>query len=91
MMSKAGKFLGGFVLAVVLSLGLSGCVDQHPAGTENVVSTTGEGETVESMLEITDPVEKKAVETAKAKVRYMGAEPRIIATAPATAQICDKL
>ena len=95
MMSKAGgktvRLLGGFCLAVVLALCLSGCVDQHPAGTENVASTTGEGETVESMLEITDPVEKKAVETAKAKVRYMGAEPRIIATSPATAQICDKL
>ena len=39
------------VLAAV-SLLLTGCVDQHPKGTK----TTTQTETVESMLEITDPV-----------------------------------
>lgn len=43
------------------------------------------------MLEITDPVEKQAVEVAKAKVRSMEGTPKIIATSPATADICDKL
>ena len=58
------------VLAAVLvtaSLLLTGCVDQHPEGTETATQT----ETVESMLTITDPVEKQAVEVAKAKVRSM--------------------
>lgn len=88
---KTGRCLRIFVLAFVLSLSLGGCVDQHPEGTENSETVAENAETVESMLEITDPVEKKAVETAKAKVRYMGSEPRIIATSPATAEICDKL
>lgn len=88
---NAGRCLGIFVLAFVLSLSLGGCVDQHPEGTETSETAGENAGTVESMLEITDPVEKKAVETAKAKVRYMGTEPRIIATSPATAEICDKL
>lgn len=69
------------------SLLLTGCVNQHPEGTETATQT----ETVESMLEITDPVEKQAVEVAKAKVRSMEGTPKIIATSPATADICDKL
>ena len=88
---NAGRCLGIFVLAFVLFLSLGGCVDQHPEGTETSETAGENAGTVESMLEITDPVEKKAVETAKAKVRYMGTEPRIIATSPATAEICDKL
>ena len=43
------------------------------------------------MLEITDPEEKAAVEAAKAKVAAMEGEPRIIATSPAVAEICDRL
>ena len=69
------------------SLLLTGCVNQHPEGTKATTQT----ETVESMLEITDPVEKQAVEMAKAKVRSMEGTPKIIATSPATADICDKL
>ena len=69
------------------SLLLTGCVNQHPEGTKATTQT----ETVESMLEITDPVEKQAVEVAKAKVRSMEGTPKIIATSPATADICDKL
>ena len=74
------------VLAAALLL-LTGCVDQHPEGTKTATQT----ETVESMLTITDPVEKQAVEVAKAKVRSMEGVPKIIATSPATADICDKL
>ena len=69
------------------SLLLTGCVNQHPEGTKATTQT----ETVESMLEITDPVEKQAVEVAKAKMRSMEGTPKIIATSPATADICDKL
>ena len=69
------------------SLLLTGCVNQHPEGTKATTQT----ETVESMLEITDPVEKQAVEVGKAKVRSMEGTPKIIATSPATADICDKL
>ena len=69
------------------SLLLTGCVNQHPEGTKATTQT----ETVESMLEITDPVEKQAVEVAKAKVCSMEGTPKIIATSPATADICDKL
>ena len=69
------------------SLLLTGWVKQHPEGTKATTQT----ETVESMLEITDPVEKQAVEVAKAKVRSMEGTPKIIATSPATADICDKL
>ena len=72
---------------VAVSLLLTGCVDQHQEGTKTATQT----ETVESMLTITDPVEKQAVEVAKAKVRSMGGTPKIIATSPATADICDKL
>lgn len=48
-------------------------------------------ESAESLLKITDPKEKAAVEAAKKKVQEMDGEPRIIATSPATADICDKL
>ena len=79
----------GIFVAVLAaaSLLLTGCVNQHPEGTKATTQT----ETVESMLEITDPVEKQAVEGAKAKVRSMEGTPKIIATSPATADICDKL
>lgn len=79
-------------MAVTFSVsGLSGCVDQHPEGTETATEETVNDGSVESLLEITDPVEKAAVEAAKAKVRSMGATPNIVATSPAVADICDKL
>ena len=70
---------------------MSGCVDQHPEGTEIATTEPVDTDNVESLLEITDPVEKAAVEAARAKVRSMGANPKIIATSPATADICDRL
>ena len=48
-------------------------------------------ESAESLLKITDSKEKAAVEAAKKKVQELDGEPRIIATSPATADICDKL
>ena len=48
-------------------------------------------EDAKSLLEIDDPEEKAAVEAAKKKVQAMKESPRIIATSPATADICDKL
>lgn len=42
-------------------------------------------------MEISDPQEKAAVEVAKKKVSSMKDEPKIIATSPATVDICDKL
>ena len=76
------------LMSLMAACFLSGCVDQHPEGTQTVVQPS---ETLESMLKITDPVEKEAVEIARAKVHSMGTEPRIIATSPAVAEICDRL
>ena len=85
----AGKRMSTILLmSLMAACFLSGCVDQHPEGTRTAVQPT---ETLESMLKITDPVEKEAVEVAKAKVYSMGTEPRIIATSPAVAEICDRL
>ena len=70
------------------SLVLTGCVNQHPEGTQQ---TTVTYDNVESMLEITDPVEREAVAAARAKVLSSGGSPRIVATSAATADICDRL
>lgn len=77
------------LIAMVLasSFVLGGCVDQHPNGETIAVDTAS----VQTMLEITDPIEKEAVLTAKAKVSSMLEEPRIIATSAATAEICARL
>ena len=97
MMSMTTKIRGlrrGVALSMALTLGvfgMTGCVDQHPEGTETATEETVNDGSVESMLEITDPVEKAAVEAARAKVRGMGANPNIVATSPAVADICDKL
>ena len=73
---------------------LAGCVDQSGGDAGEGTSDSGassQTESVETMLEITDPEEKAAVEAAKAKVQGMEGEPRIIATSPSTAEICDRL
>ena len=67
---------------------LTGCVNQHPEGAEQTAVTY---DNVESMLEITDPVEREAVAAARAKVLSSGESPRIVATSAATADICDRL
>lgn len=87
-----------FVLAAmigVLPLAAAGCVDQSQGGS--AASSVAEQEMnetasdIETLLEIDDPEEKAAVEAAKKKVASMEEEPRIIATSPAVADICDKL
>ena len=77
------------LLAGILSFGLvlSGC----SAGRDSSGSTEGTADSVSTLLEITDPQEKAAVEAAKGKVAAMEGEPRIIATSPATAEICSRL
>ncbi len=86
MKNKRERILPVLLLSAVLFL--TGCVNQHPEGRTAVA---GELPTVESMLEITDPIEKAAVETARAKVSAMEGSPRIVATSAATADICDRL
>lgn len=61
------------------------------ASTKSTKSAKSDSSDVESLLEITDPKEKAAVEAAKKKVQQLKKEPRIIATSPATAAIFDKL
>ena len=73
----------GFLAAGLL---LSGC-SSDGSGREEAQSA----DSVQTLLEISDPKEKAAVEAAKAKVAAMDSEPRIIATSPSTAQICDRL
>ena len=73
---------------------LAGCVDQSGGDTKEGAengNTAFQTESVKTMLEITDPEEKAAVEAAKAKVQGMERDPRIIATSPSTAEICDRL
>lgn len=85
---KVSALLACTILTCAL---VSGCVDQSEvsSGTSEPVSSSVQS--VETILEITDPEEKAAVEAAKAKVEAMEEEPRIIATSPATADICDRL
>lgn len=78
-----------FILIIFMSTSFSGCVDQHPNG-KNVDADVFQDD-VELALEITDPVEKRAVELARAKVQLNQKNQRIVATSPAVAQIFDKL
>ena len=71
---------------------LAGCVDQSGGASGQTGDSSGNpAESAQTLLEITDPEEKAAVEAAKAKVAAMEGEPRIIATSPAVAEICDRL
>lgn len=75
---QTGKYFRHMVLACMLSVSLlTGCVDQTGgSASESVTGTQGMTEDIE---------------IAKAKVAAMEGEPRLIATSPATADICDKL
>lgn len=91
-MTKQKKRLTGLALCMILSCGLlAGCVDQSGGSADTESASEGTAQSAETLLEITDPEEKAAVEAAKAKVAAMSEEPRIIATSPATADICDRL
>ena len=98
-MMKTRKIL--YVLSIVAALALlcltmGGCVNQAPEGeakeaSEETDDSAGEEQTASSLLQITDPQEKAAVEAAAARVEAMDSAPRIIATSAATADICDRL
>lgn len=92
---KGKKRISALTACMVLSCSLlAGCVDQSggDAGEGTVDSgAASQTESVETMLEIIDPQEKAAVEAAKVKVQEMEGEPRIIATSPSAAEICDQL
>lgn len=89
LLKRKGKGLIMAFFLCIIFFSFTGCVDQHPDG--ETATTEMSMQDVETMLEITDPEEKAAVEAAKAKVMSMKENPRIIATSPATADICDKL
>lgn len=93
MMTKRKRLLAA-LLAGMLMLPLMGCVDQSQGSSgsgETTESTSDDATDVETMLTIDDPEEKAAVEAAKKKVAAMDSDPRIIATSPSVAEICDKL
>lgn len=91
MMNKAKKALLIGIMGTMI-FALSGCVNQNQGKTSSSETTsTQSAEDVETLLAISDPVEKAAVEAAKKKVASMDGEPKIIATSPATADICDRL
>lgn len=73
---KISRIMGVFA-ACSLMVPLMACVDQHPDGKNTVSGTVGSGQ--------------EAVEAAKEKVAALSDEPRIVATSPAVAQICDRL
>lgn len=73
---KISRIMGVFA-ACSLMVPLMACVDQHPNGENTVSGTAGS--------------EQEAVEVAKEKVAALSDEPRIVATSPAVAQICDRL
>lgn len=93
--NKGKRKLPALAACAALSCSLlAGCVDQSGRDKEDGAadsSASSQTESVETLLEITNPEEKAAVEAAKAKVQAMEAEPRIIATSPSTAEICDRL
>ena len=64
---------------------------QSDKSTASDNRTSDDATNAKTLLEINDPKEKAAVEAAKKKVAAMNDTPRIIATSPATADICDKL
>lgn len=73
---KISRIMGVFA-ACSLIVPLMACVDQHPDGKNTISGTAGS--------------EQEAVEVAKEKVAALPDEPRIVATSPAVAQICDRL
>lgn len=94
MMNKIKKLLAvGLSLSIVLSF--TGCVDQKQEKKENksekVVEETEEKGAAGSLLKIDDEQEREAVKAAKKMVESMDGEPKIVATSPSVAEICDKL
>lgn len=95
-----GRFrrIGALALSCAMLTTMTACVDQHPdkpaasAAEEQAEAAEEQAEAAEGFtLEITDPEEKAAVEAARKKVASMSEAPRIIATSPSAAEICDRL
>lgn len=72
-------------LCLTLVITVTSCGEQKSSNDKQVSTSS------ERLLEVTDENEKAAVEAAKKKVDGMEREPRIIATSPATVDICNKL
>lgn len=90
------KYSGMLAIICIVAALSCGCVDQsqgnNDAGKGNPESQKASAkDTVTTLLAIDDPKEEAAVQTAKKKVASMKVKPRIVATSPATAEICDKL
>ena len=79
--------------AVCILAGCGSIADGTGTSDENDAAAyeTGVSSDEASVLDISDPQEQAAVELARQKVLMLDSEPRIIATAPAVATICDKL
>ena len=60
-------------------------------GCASLLRGTGDSNDTEPLFAVTGPEEQAAVEAARAQVQAMDREPRIIATSPATAEICSRL
>ena len=80
-------------LKKIIALGLCGVIifTATGCGANKSVGKDSAGSPSAALLEITDEKEKAAVEDAKKLVEEMDGEPRIIATSPATVEICEKL
>ena len=84
MMTNAGRNRGllALVAAIALCCGmLGGCSEKNDIESYGGVDVLGQ----------IDPKEKTAVDLAARKIKNLGREPRIIATSPAIADVCDKL
>lgn len=66
-------------------------VSSKGAGSQGDDAENVDSVDVSAMLEITDEGEKAAVKAAREKVKGLGREPKLIATSPAVADICDRL
>lgn len=88
------RIAAALLCPAVAAVMMTGCVDQSQ-GKDNKsseeTSVSAQDNTVETLLSIDDLEEKAAVEAAKRLVSSMDEKPRIIATSPATADICERL
>ena len=91
MMNRWWKRGMAVLLTATALTSLTACVNQNQKELKKQESSADVQTDDTISLEIDDPQEKKAVETAKKKVQESGGDPKIIATSPAVAEICDKL
>ena len=77
MMNRRLKKASAVLLAMTMLFSLAGCVNQSQgkkssdSGTKTESSADTSSESAESLLKITDPKEKAAVEAAKKKVNWI--------------------